>query len=631
MCGIAGMVRFDDRPVDPGRPGAMLEHMRHRGPDSDAIETCGRCTLVHSRLSVIDLPSGDQPMHAVAADGRGPLSVVYNGMIYNHRALRRTLEKAGHCFRSDHSDTEVLLHGFRQWGTDLPTRLQGFFAFAIWDAADRQLYLCRDRVGKKPLYIRRDSTEVTFASLIGTLVAGAGDAVQLRLDPRALICFLRLGYTFEASLLADIEELRPGHWMTVDSAGRTETKPYWRPPTCDHVVPRDQAVDGEHQIRAVLEQAVRDRLEADVPLGCFLSGGIDSSIVAALAQKELMAQGGDRLRTFSVAMPEHDFDESPYAHQVAQHIGSRHQELEAGSNQDVIGDFDRLIGIIGEPTADSSLLPTYWLSRATRSQVKVVLSGDGGDELFAGYDRYRAMRLLQRHRWWLRRIPPKMVLPNATRPYSPRTRLHRLVAAAQPDGPADQYRHLVNIFTDDQIRALGVTLGPSDRPGLADWPAFVDSSGAARRWDLQHYLPHDLMRKVDRASMAVGLEVRCPLLDTSVLELACRLPMPVLMSRGRPKGLLRQLAAQLLPATIAARPKRGFAIPIGRWFCQQLRDPLADHLRNGGLDGLGLHPPAIESLFVQHTKGQIDHTHRLFALLGLSLWWRRFTQITPKR
>jgi asparagine synthase (glutamine-hydrolysing) len=284
------------------------------------------------------------------------------------------------------------------------------------------------------------------------------------------------------------------------------------------------------------------------------------------------------------------------------------------------------MAISGEPTADSSILPTYWLSRATREHVHVALSGDGGDELFGGYDRYRALKLLQRHRWWLKCFPSRMLAD--ARPRSMRTRLRRLVAASRFADPARQYQSMVHVFSEGQIAELlpehRALLAPADIEAAfapaPNWPGHADPTVAARQWDLTHYLPMDPLTKVDRASMAVALEVRCPMLDTRVCQWAGRLPTNVLMPGGRPKGLLRQLAATLVPQQIVTRPKRGFAVPIGQWFIEALRRPLAEHLFNGRLDTLGIDPVSVRSYYDQHTQRRADHTHRLFALLELSLW-----------
>jgi asparagine synthase (glutamine-hydrolysing) len=341
---------------------------------------------------------------------------------------------------------------------------------------------------------------------------------------------------------------------------------------------------------------------------------VDSSLIAAMAQRQL---GRDTpLRTFSVAMPEIGYDESPHAAEVARHIGSDHRTLEADG--DVMADLRRLVAIAGEPLGDSSLLPTYWLSRAAREHVTVALSGDGGDELFGGYDRYRAMRLL--HRW----RQPLGMLPTFGHQYgrakSPLTRAARLISAARRKGQSAQYLDMIRLFTPRQLGALHApTATTIDRP--PGWVEEADAAEAARRWDMGHYLPFDLLRKVDRAAMAVALEVRCPMLDTQVYDLAGHLPLAVLTPGGRPKGLLRQVAEKHLPPSIVGRKKMGFAVPIGRWFRGALHEPLRQRLLDAPhMTDLGFDRDALASLIEAHRSERADHSQRLFALLALSMW-----------
>ncbi len=621
----------------------MQSALRHRGPDGQGIAEFGRCQLVHTRLSIIDLLGGDQPMgvtSAVGGERSRELTLVFNGEIYNHRALRKQLEALGHRFNSSHCDTEVLVHGYRQWGTELPKHLHGMFAFAVYDASARSLFLCRDRMGKKPLYLRwsQDRKQLTFASLISAFAVssqnGKSTGAPLRVSQTALLNYLRYGYTFEQSIIEGVQELPAAHWMTVDDRGRTQTGQYWQPPP---ISKNSTSLGAVRATRELIEDAVIKRLDADVPLGCFLSGGIDSSVIAAIANKELLSRGEPPLKTFCVAMPDIAYDESRFAMEVARHIGTHHTELIAEPHDKVIADVERLIELMGEPTADSSILPTFWLSRTTRDYVKVALSGDGGDELFGGYDRYFAMRWLRRWRGGIRRIP--LSLLRSANPKSKRLRAARLVRAAQFKSEAQQYLSMIQLFSDEQITAMGfgdvlsggTGVSPvTDRdgqnpPGVPDWPGHYDPAHSAMRWDLCHYLPFELLRKMDRASMAVALEVRCPLLDTEVCDLAGHLPTSVLMPGGRPKGLLRDVAADLgLPVSIVKRKKRGFALPIGQWFRGPLHRKLTEHILEGDLSKLDVNRYAVETLLEEHINEKPDHTHRLFALLMLSTWANRF-------
>ncbi|QDU71372.1 asparagine synthase (glutamine-hydrolyzing) [Mucisphaera calidilacus] len=615
MCGIAGILRHDERPPDRGLLEQMLQRIRHRGPDGQGITDHGRCSLVHARLSVIDLLSGQQPMHVTRTDNHGPLHLIFNGEIYNHHNLRRKLTRRGHAFASDHSDTEVLLYGYRQWGQDLPKHLHGMFVFAIWDEDEQSLFLARDRTGKKPLYIQRTENDFRFASLIPALLCGQNTP---RINRTALLTFLRYGYTFGDGLLQGIEEVPPAHTLHISRHGERRTERYWRPPPISKSITRLGAVDA---LREVLTESVDERLESDVPLGCFLSGGIDSSVVAALAQQQLKQRDAPSLRTFSIRIPGAAYDESAKARAVAQHIGAVHTVLDV-QPQDIAENLRHIMRLTGDPTADSSILPTYWLCHAARQHVTVALSGDGGDELFGGYDRYRAMRLLRRHGWWLKAIPYGWIPGSSPRALTTKAR-RLLEAASKGRKPAAHYHDMIHLFRDQQIRSLIpglIETEPIDAPQVPDWPGTHDRVHAAMRWDLEHYLPHVLLRKVDRASMAVALEVRCPILDTQVCDLAGHLPDPVLMPHGRPKGLLRQLAAQLIPRHISRLPKRGFAIPLGDWFRTRLTEQLHDAILTGNLDTLGLQRRPIAKWFDQHQSGRFDHTHRLFALWQLALW-----------
>ncbi|MCC5831048.1 MAG: asparagine synthase (glutamine-hydrolyzing) [Phycisphaeraceae bacterium] len=622
MCGIAGIIRFDDQPIARRRLESMLNHVQHRGPDGSGITEFPHCSFAHARLSVIDPPGGHQPMLAAAIGKWTGLTVIFNGEIYNHRQLRRLLEKLGHHFVSDHSDTEVLLHGYREWGHDLPRRIEGMFAFALWDAQERRLFLCRDRAGKKPLYFRRGDQELVFASLVGTFMFADPGAAQPRVNPDALRHYLRFGYTAQASLLDGVEELPAGSWLTLDAdkgPGSERIERYWQLPRVS------MSLTSQGLTRAIgelVESAVEKRLEADVPLGCFLSGGIDSSLIAAVAQKLLKARGEEPLRTFTVGMRAAQYDESSYARQVADHIGSRHTELTCMPD-DVLSDLKRLTAVAGEPIADSSILPTFLLCRETRRHVKVALTGEGGDELFGGYDRYRAMRLIARYGKLLRRLPRG--LGSSTNPKSIRMRLGRLLEAARRSNPAASYAAIVELFDARQLQALGLSGGDVASAGealeaLPEWPEDLDGLKAAMHWDMRWYLPFDLLRKMDRASMAVALEVRCPLLDPPIYELAAHLPTDVLMPSGRPKSLLRRVAAPLIPRQILRRPKQGFAVPIGAWFAGPLRQSLSGHLLEGRLSTLGIERSPIETWIREHNEHRIDHTHRLYSLLSLSLW-----------
>ena len=596
-----------------------MAHLLPRGPDGHGVEIDGPCGMAHTRLSIIDLLGGHQPMRVPARNGDGTLALTFNGEIYNHRNLRSQLEECGHRFSSDHCDTEVLLHGYREWGTELPKHLHGMFAFAVWDANRRQVLLVRDRSGKKPLYVYHDARQVTYGSLIGAVIAAIGSAPAI--NPDALNHYLTFGYTGGESMLQGIEELPAAHWMMIGTDGSMRTGRYWRSPPLSRTSTK---LGARAAVREVLTEAVTSRLESDVPLGCFLSGGIDSSLIAAIAQKHMT----DPLKTFNVAMPDARYDESHYARQVAQHIGAEHHVLEARPLGALLEDLEHLTAGIGEPFADSSVLPTYWLCRATREHVSVALSGDGGDELFGGYDRYRALRLLRLFRRPARLIPRGLLRSPEYK--SQRARLARLTAAARDARPGAQYLQMIRLFTPQQIGRLGLGGIAMDQPPA--WVDEADPAESARSWDLTHYLPYDLLRKVDRASMSVALEVRCPMLDTRVCDLAGHLPLRVLLPGGRPKGLLRKFAAEHLPPAIARRRKMGFAIPLGAWFAGPLADPLRQRLLDdGALQEVGIRRDVLEELVEEHAGGRVNHSPGLFALLTLSMWLNWIRDPSPPR
>ena len=624
MCGIAGEFRFDGKPVSEKRLGVMMSAVEMRGADGrsayrDSREMVG---LVHSRLSVIDLSMGAQPMVAKAEGAWGKMVVVFNGEIYNHRLLRHALTQRGHKFRTDHSDTEVLLHGYREWGEGLAGMLEGMFAFAVWDEGKQELYLARDRSGKKPLFVMQGQSKFNFASVLPALKKVAG---QVEIDGEAALNYLRYGYTFRQSMMKGVEELHPASWMKIDATGKVERQIYWSLPSVGY---HEKTKGMEASAEEMLEQAVGMRLESDVALGCFLSGGLDSSVIAAIAQQKMQAAGASMLRTFCVRMPSSHYDESEYALEVAKHLGTNHTTLECRQSE-VIDDLYCLMDSYGEPTADSSILPTYWLCRETRSFVKVALSGDGGDELFGGYDRYRAMKLLGRYRWGLYMLP--RFLFGGSNPKAKRVRLERLIRAARAGGnAARQYHDMVQIFREHEIAELGIAGVSSEvnarmKGAVPEWESEVGRVNAAMRWDYGHYLPFETLRKMDRASMAVSLEVRCPLMDRKLTEMLMHAPAKSLMVGGKQKGMLRQIAKRYLPAKIVGRKKMGFGLPIGEWFRGPMKDDLLDHLYGRDLAGMGLERDVMEDYVQEHMEKKADHTHKLFAMLQLAIWlkWMR--------
>jgi asparagine synthase (glutamine-hydrolysing) len=630
MCGIAGVVKWTHEPAPWAAGGrANLEQMAaaiaHRGPDGAGawVDPRGDRTvaLVHRRLAVIDLPGGAQPM----ANEDGRVQVVFNGEIYNHAELRAELQRAGHVFASDHSDTEVLVHGWEQWGEQLPEKLLGMFAFAIWDfrgsagAEVDTLFLARDRMGQKPLFYATLEDGFVFGSTIGSVLAWP--EVPRRVPREQIGLYLVLGY-FPApqTVWRDISAVLPGAWVRVRrdlvDGGR-----YWTPMGAVASTPKDPV----GAVRGAVEAAVQSQLVSDVPIACFLSGGIDSSIVAAVMQAAVKRAGGDSIRTVSVGFAEAGFDETGFAAEVAKRIGSAHTRLEVRADERVMETLtDVMRRGLGQPFADSSILPTFRLSEAVRSLAPVALSGDGADELFGGYDRYRAMRLLSRWAGVARLMPRSVPVGSPGK----QEKYRRLAAAARAEIPSERYTRLVELFSPELAEEL---LGEA----VMDWFPLPEEYGLeedadpvklARVRDQQEYLPGDVLWKVDSAAMQVALEVRSPFLDHRVAQLANGLPEEWLLAGGVGKRVLREAFRAELPQRVFGRGKQGFGVPIGAWFRGNLRAPLTDLLLGEkSFARRHLKPAVVERLLMEHQMGQRDHTHRLFALLMLEIFWREFS------
>lgn len=628
MSGIAGIVRFDDRPIGRERLGAMLDRLAHRGPDGVGLRHLPHCSLGAVQLSIIDLLSGTQPMHLDVEDGNpsvggqsgalaAGLQLVFNGEIYNHRELRRKLERRGHTFRSSHSDTEVLLRGYLEWGEQLPKHLQGMWAFAVWDAAKRELFLCRDRVGAKPLYLHRGPDEVCFGSVVSAMVAGRQDGGSARINPNAVRCFLQLGYPLCDSMVDGVVCVPPAHSLLIGPDGREKLSRYWRPPPISKTSTSLGAVDA---LREVIAESVRQRLLADVPMASIINGGMDSALISAVAQRMRMAAGGETLKTLSMCIEGVDDLANDPGVALAKHLGTEHTAINVKPG-DVFTDLHGYIASSGEPMGDTNLLRTLWLCRAAREHVRVLLTGNGGSELFGGWPRYRMMSALNRHRWWLNTLPGAKKSRHSTRA----SRMNLLKqAAAAGDRPAAQYLQLIKLLGPGETTAIAPKLieasGGPPWDALPDWPDEQDQAYAAMRWDLINALPCRNLRRVDRASMSVALEVRFPFLGTPVLDLAGHLPSSVLMPHGRPMGLLTQVAQGLLPkwAIRSYRPFR--ALPLAEWLRGPLRDGVMDHLSGDRLSRLGIEPTGALDLAERHLNGSADHSVVLFALLQLAMW-----------
>ncbi len=629
MCGIAGILsRAGERP-DEAALRAMTDALIHRGPDGDGIYLDGPIALGHRRLAIIDVAGGAQPMHAAG----GRITGVVNGEIYNFAALRARLEARGHNFAT-RSDSEVVVHGYAEWGAELLDRLDGMFALAVWDAGAGELLLARDRMGEKPLYYAERGGSLLFASELRALLRHP--AIDLEVDPDALARYLVYDYVPPPrTILCGVHKLAAGEQLIARPGSGGAPRRYWELPLAPEP-PGGRITEldaGAAELRAVLSRAVASRLVSDVPLGVFLSGGLDSSLVAVLAAR---ARGGD-LDTFSIAFDDPSYDESPWARRVARHIGARHHErrVTAGDLLDLV---PRLGQLLDEPLADGSLVPTHLLARFARERVTVALGGDGSDELFGGYPTFvaeaitgraadrlpaRAARLLARAG---RRLERR--LPALTDNFAP-----AFIAAhfLQGLGERGARRHQAWLAATD-VADVAALLGPAASAAAAG--DLLDHAGAlaARcaspdRWDrllafyAGGYLADDMLPKIDRASMAVSLEVRSPMLAREVVELACRLAPPLRVRGRETKRTLRRAARGLLPDAVIDRGKHGFGMPIAGW----LRGPLAEFARDtlaparlesdGLLDG-GAAARALDD----HIAGRRDHRKLLWSLLAFQAW-----------
>jgi len=610
----------------------MTAALVKRGPDGEGYYEKGPIALGHRRLSIIDLKTGDQPLFAEG----GAVAGVINGEIYNFRRLREQLRVRGHTFATA-SDSEVVVAGYAEWGVDMLDHIEGQFALAVWDARDQTLLLARDRMGEKPLYWSRlDSGDLVFASALRALLRHPQVARQI--DPRALARYLVYEYVpAPMSMVRGVHKLEPGWCLLAHPGAEPKLQPYWDLPVSDvHVGGRrtELAVTAR-ELRAALERSVRDRLVSDVPLGIFLSGGLDSSLVAALAARERERD----IDTFSVSFADPSYDEGPYAKQVATHIGSHHHERRVEPS-DLLGLIPHLGELLDEPLGDGSLIPTHLLSRFAREHVTVALGGDGGDELFGGYPTFQAERATgrllgmmgRRCRGLARRVGDQFAarLPVSTANFSFDFKLKQFLRGV--DQPAAAHRHqawLASLLPGEVPGVLAPALHAAATEDLLD---IVDNRlarcSASNRWDrlmyfyCKGYLGDDVLAKVDRASMEVSLEVRAPLLDRDIIRLACQ-ATPSLRVRGwQTKRLLKAAARGLVPDHIIDRPKHGFGMPIARWLREDLADFLGDTLAPTHLAGDGFFDPAAVSRLVDdHIAGRANHRKALWTLLAFQTWW----------
>ncbi|MCX5671695.1 MAG: asparagine synthase (glutamine-hydrolyzing) [Planctomycetota bacterium] len=627
MCGIAGIIRSDERPVDRDVLARMAARLVHRGPDQEGVWLDGAAGLAVRRLAVIDPEGSRQPL----SNEDGSVWLAYNGEIYNYRALRADLSARGHTLRSA-GDSEVLVHLYEDHGPDLLGHLGGMFAFAVWDGRRRRLLVARDRLGQKPLYWWHGPQGFVFASEVAALLECPD--VPREADCRALGRFLRFGYVPAPETgLAGIRKLPPAHYLEFDAARGRVSGPtrYWD-------IPRGPAESGtsaaewRERLRAALTEAVRSQLAADVPLGVLLSGGMDSSVVTALAAAGAPAP----LRTFTVRFGDAGWDESAYARAVARRFGTDHTEVSVEPRGvEVLGE---LVERHGEPFADSSSIAMYYLAREARRQVTVALSGDGGDESFGGYPRHAALAMSEgmgpRGRRLLARLGRRMA-PRAGRK-SRWNAARRFLTALDLD-PLPRYLAWRSLFSAEDLAALATpefaAAALADDP-LTAWRGAI-AGLESRPWvdramaiDLADYLPNDCLAKADVASMRHSLEVRSPMLDHRVVELARRMPADLKWRRrlGRlPQGkaILREAFARDLPPSVLRRRKMGFGVPVSRWLATEHADWMRGILLDRRTLARGLTRRGfVEEMIAAHTALRADYGERLWALVCLELWFR---------
>jgi asparagine synthase (glutamine-hydrolysing) len=619
MCGITGEIRLTSGRPDVSSVERMARTLAHRGPDGAGSVQAGRAALGHRRLSIVDLEGGGQPMFNESGD----VSVVFNGEIYNAPALFRRLSDR-HRFQS-RCDTEVLVHLYEEFGAEMVQELRGMFAFAIWDSSLSRGIVARDRLGIKPLYYSVLSDRVLFGSELKSLLARP--EVERELDLEALDAYLTLHFIpAPLTIFRGVRKLSPGHLLEI-SDGQVSVRRYWNVPQFG-APPSLSEEDTASSLRALLEDAVEEHLMSDVPVGVFLSGGLDSSIVAAIAARKSPAP----LRTFCVRFENQEFDEGSHASLIARHIGARHEEKWV--KPDAVAILPDLVRHYDEPFGDPSALPTYYVCQAGANSLKVCLSGDGGDELFAGYKRYDVSLRMAR----FDRIPrvvrhstaalARRLLPEHLRGHG---WLGRFAAT-----PAERYERLFDGFDlDGRCEVLGrgradITAASRDdgaffEPWLNAGLHNTDLLSRLQMADIATYLPECILTKVDRVSMAHSLEVRVPLLDHRVVEAAAALPFSFKVRNGTRKWILKRAAADLLPAQILERPKHGFTLPIHDW----LRGNLGTHARAVLLGARSrrrglLRTTVVERLLDLHARGQRDFSARIWSLLFLEHWCQAY-------
>jgi len=623
MCGIYGIIQLDDKPADPTLLPGMGRTIAHRGPDDEGLYADGACAIGMRRLSIIDLAGGHQPL----SNGDGTLWLVCNGEIYNFRELRQELVALGHRFKTA-SDSEVILHSYAQYGDEFIHRLNGMFAFALWDARGQRLIVGRDRLGIKPVYLYRDARRFAFASEAKTLLMLPG--VSAEIDPDALHSYLNLGYVAAPqSMFRGISKLPPASVLFV-KGGRVEERRYWRVPAAiDRSLGEGEWVE---RVRARLEEAVRMQMVSDVPIGAFLSGGIDSSTVVGF-----MAAHRDRpIRTYAIGFAgtaaDDFYNELPYARRVADLFHTEHHEIVV--RPDVVALLPRLLWHMDEPLSDTAFITTYLVSQFARRDVTVILSGVGGDELFGGYSRYLGnhyQAYFDRLPGWARRAASALGERLPSDRHSPLLNLSRLAKGflATAGMPFEErYRAYVQVFPAQETQRLLRLDGAAHADTISAAFGYAGGGDALNRMlavDAETQLPDDLLMLTDKMSMATSLECRVPLLDHELVELAASMPEEMKIRGGRLKHILKEAVSGLLPRDILERKKRGFGTPMGAWLKGDLAPLVRGLLSESVIKSRELfHFSAVQELIGLHEANRVDGTDRLLALLNLEIWSRLY-------
>ncbi len=617
MCGIAGIYNLGGQPVNSSELLAMMARLKHRGPDGSGVFIEDDIGLGQTRLAVIDLPGGKQPIF----NEDRTVAVVCNGEIYNFQEIRRDLEK-NHRFSSQ-SDTEVIVHLYEEEGISCLHRFRGMFAFALWDLQKKKLFLARDRVGQKPLYYYLGRDRLVFGSEIRSLLASH---VQSNLNIASLDLFFKNQFiTGPETIYKDIQSLLPAHFMEIDQQG-SEIKQYWSPPLPSKSVMSER--DYSEALNAELGEAVRLRLISDVPLGAFLSGGIDSSLIVGLMREKDV----NHLNTFSIGFKESSFDETPFSYEASRFFKTKHQSSQLDFQIEAL--LPEIIDHFDQPFGDSSAIAVYKLSEITRRYVTVALSGDGSDELFAGYSRYVGRKLLKYY-WliprsirkkWVERV--LSVLPEGTAYYSSSLiKQFKLFTDISNRLETDPLDLLPATFTRNELNSLYAPSVIDDLARLkkeqlntySDDLSNLDEVSQMMWVDFHSYLPDDILVKVDRMSMAHGLEVRSPFLDQEVVALAMSMPLNMKLKSLQTKYILKKTFCNLVPPGIIKRKKHGFMLPLGDWFKNRLRPFTEDVLLRQDRRGL-FNVDYIAQLVREHQGGFRDHSQKLWLLLVFSLW-----------